>query len=120
MAALTKIKDLGPPTNRSDQNVELFQWDDKFVVVSTVDLGAAFSQADPTQQAVMSLGNMAGGLLGKPVREDGEETMAFYCDETGEDWDYSEITVSHGSGSRERVLARLNELEPGTYGDVID
>jgi hypothetical protein len=99
MAAVTKIKDLTP--NRDDQTVALYSWGGRHIVVSTVDLDAV--SASPAVQMAAVLGGYATG---------GEETMAFYCDENGENWDYAEIVVMNGADSRERAFAALEEADP--------
>jgi hypothetical protein len=91
---LTHIKDL--EGHRPDQNPALYQYGDRHIVVSTVNLDVV--SGNPT----MMMAGMLGGY-----ETSGEETMAFYCDADGENWDFAEIAVENGEGSRERLIERL-------------
>jgi hypothetical protein len=105
MSDLTFLREL--PSLRTGQTRALYTRDDHHIIVSTVeDVSAGMNEA---QRAIVSLGNLAGALLGKHVHSTGEETMAFLADENGEVLDWEEIAMATGDGSRDDVLAQLAE-----------
>lgn len=83
---------------------ELFRDGDKFVIVSTVgDIAKSF--ASPSDKAIGNIANLIGGYA-----TNGEETMAFPANESGEVTDWGEIAVATGEGSRQKVLQMLSEF----------
>jgi precorrin-6B methylase 2 len=97
MSDLTLIRVL--PSRLPGQVRELYRLQGEYVVISTVDLGAGLSPE------ALEFARLASIIVG--IACEGEETMAFACDENGESLCLTPIEIARGEGSRAIVLARL-------------
>jgi hypothetical protein len=91
---------------KADQTLELYRWKGDYIVISTVNLAAV---RDPASRAIVGIAGILGGYA-----TDGEETMAFPADESGEVMDWGELACATGPGSRDDVIEQL------TSGNAFD
>lgn len=95
---LKKIKKVNP---KAKGYQELFQYDDQYIVISTV----AELQDSWRNETDELIANVVGGLGGYAV--DGEESMAFPSDSEGNIIAWSEVDYTTGNNSRERLIEKL-------------
>ena len=91
---------------RRGQLVELWRYGDEHLLISTVDLTEQQQDFNEWDHLSMNMGAAFGGYA-----TNGEETMAFPCDENGEAEELSEIAGALGDGSRQRVIDHLRAVD---------
>lgn len=101
MADVTKIEEL---VGWGKGFAELYLVDVDYMVVSTIG-ELAESPQNETERSIVFMTGILGGYA-----VEGEETMAFKCNEHGEVSDWGEVAVANGSGSRQKVIDELEAM----------